>query len=65
MYGEVDITVYERILAQHYPRLPGESRADWLERIRPEREAARIHKRGLGKLVRSANAVPAKEVNDG
>lgn len=50
-FGEVPIDMYERILAQHYPRLPEESRADWLERIQPERDAARVHRYEPGKRV--------------
>lgn len=66
MYGyEVDPAIYDRILEGHYPRLPEESRADWLERIAPERNAARVHRVEPGRLARSANAVPAKGDNDG
>lgn len=63
-YGEVDISAYERIVEQRHPRRKGESRDEWWERIQPELEANRVHKREPGKLVRSAGAVTAQRMDD-
>jgi hypothetical protein len=61
-YGDGDLRIHDRILEErHGPRLKGESRADWLERIAPERQPV-MEPRGVGKIVRSADAQPAKGV---
>jgi hypothetical protein len=60
----VPINMYERLLADHFPPLKDESREDWLHRIADHRVAARVHTREVGKLARSADAVPAKQRDD-
>lgn len=68
MYGyEDDGRAHDRILAErHGPPRKGESREAWIERIAVEREEPmRPYKPNETHLVRSANAVPAREVNDG